>query len=301
VPEIVEGVTFNLPRAHRQHRGGGLPGLDLRLLVDAQDQGVIRWDQIEPEDVAHLLHEQRIMRQLERFGAVRLEGEGAPDPRDRALAQACGLGERASTPVCRVARRRLQGQHDSPLNVGIGDRARCSRAWLIQQAVEPAFGKALAPGRDGRPADLQCACHRAVGGSGFGARQHNPRPQGQSLGGFSAACLAGCGNSRINLLYAGSPHAPNQYVVCLQAIFRCLLACQRLAFCRGEFNWNGGGTASHDCLTGSAFLKFDLSTRTVKELLTHPTRRTAPVFNGEAPCLLHPVELMTGRIYGAED
>ena len=80
VPEIVVGVTFNLSGAHRQHWGGGLPGLDLRLLVDAQDQGSIRWGQIEPDDVLHLLHEQRIMRQLERLGAVRLEGEGPPDP-----------------------------------------------------------------------------------------------------------------------------------------------------------------------------------------------------------------------------
>ena len=40
------------------------PGLDLRLLVDAQDQRAIRRGQVKPDDVAQLLDEQRVMESL---------------------------------------------------------------------------------------------------------------------------------------------------------------------------------------------------------------------------------------------
>jgi hypothetical protein len=57
--------------------------LDLALLVDAQHEGAVGRRHVEPDDVAHLVHEQRIARQLEALDAVRLQAESLPDPMDR--------------------------------------------------------------------------------------------------------------------------------------------------------------------------------------------------------------------------
>ena len=48
-------------------------------LVDTEHQGAVRRRQIEPNDVADLVHEVRIAGELEGLRAVRLHAEGAPD------------------------------------------------------------------------------------------------------------------------------------------------------------------------------------------------------------------------------
>src|SRR3978361_807856 len=77
---VVVGLAFGLARAHRQHGLCAVEGLDLGLLVDAQHQGPVGWLKVEPDDVAHLLDEERVGRELERLCPVGLQAEGAPDP-----------------------------------------------------------------------------------------------------------------------------------------------------------------------------------------------------------------------------
>src|SRR5580700_2420761 len=64
-------------------------GLDLGILVHAQDQGVLRGRHVEADDVADLADELRVRAQLPGLHDVRLEAEGLPDPRGRRLRQAC--------------------------------------------------------------------------------------------------------------------------------------------------------------------------------------------------------------------
>ena len=78
---VVVRVPLGLPRPQRQDRRAAIERLNLRLLIDAQDQGAVRRMQIQPDDVADLLDEQRVLRQLEGLGPVRLQGERAPDAR----------------------------------------------------------------------------------------------------------------------------------------------------------------------------------------------------------------------------
>ena len=75
-------------RQHRQHRGGAIECLDLRLLVHAQHHRPFRRVEIQADDVADLVDEQRIFRQFPRVLAVRLQSERPPDPRYRGLGQA---------------------------------------------------------------------------------------------------------------------------------------------------------------------------------------------------------------------
>ena len=107
MPHIVVRVAFDLPGPHRQERLRAIQRLDLRLLVDGQHQGAVRRIEIEPDDVAHLLDEQRIFRDLERFAPMGLECKGAPDPAHRALTQPGPLRHGACAPVRRIGGQRV--------------------------------------------------------------------------------------------------------------------------------------------------------------------------------------------------
>ena len=58
---------------HRQHGAGTSQRLDLKLLVDAQHYRALAGIQVEVDDVVDLLHEQRVLGQLEPIDPVRLE------------------------------------------------------------------------------------------------------------------------------------------------------------------------------------------------------------------------------------
>ena len=62
---VVVAAPLRLPGAHRQEGLGTVQGLDLALFVDTENQGTIRRRQIQTDDVADLLHEEGIARQLE--------------------------------------------------------------------------------------------------------------------------------------------------------------------------------------------------------------------------------------------
>ena len=75
----------------------------------------------KPDDVADLLHELRIRRELERLGAMRLQPERPPDAADHRVTHARRLGHRPRAPVRLARRRRLERLHDDRLDLLIGD------------------------------------------------------------------------------------------------------------------------------------------------------------------------------------
>src|ERR671915_439297 len=60
VAHVVVGVALGHPRHQRQDRRRAIERLDLRLLVDAHDDRGVGRVEIEPDDVAHLVDEQRV-------------------------------------------------------------------------------------------------------------------------------------------------------------------------------------------------------------------------------------------------
>jgi hypothetical protein len=87
MPLVVVGAALGQARQHRQDRLGAVQRLDLGLLVHAQHHRPLGRVVIQPDDIDDLLDKQRIGRQLEAVGQVRLEAEVPPDPPDRRLAQ----------------------------------------------------------------------------------------------------------------------------------------------------------------------------------------------------------------------
>ena len=145
---VVMGAPLDLTRSHRQQRLGAVERLDLRLLVDAQHQSPLWRRQVEADDVAHLLDEQRIVRQLERLAAVRLQSERAPDAVDGRWRVADRPAIARKRPVRRAGRGRLQGQADGLGDRVVADPAGCPGTWLVEQPIQPLRGEAPPPLRD---------------------------------------------------------------------------------------------------------------------------------------------------------
>jgi hypothetical protein len=66
------GLALGHARHQRQDRRRSLQRLDLGLLIDAEDDCRFGRVEVEPDDVAHLVDELRIGRELEVLGPVGL-------------------------------------------------------------------------------------------------------------------------------------------------------------------------------------------------------------------------------------
>ena len=114
-----------VPLVVMDHRSGAalfqlaaVERLDLALFVDAEDDGVRRWIDIEADRVAQLADKFGVLGKLELANAMGLQPMGAPDALDRTDADAGRLGHGRARPVRGLARRRCKGQSDDAL----GDR-----------------------------------------------------------------------------------------------------------------------------------------------------------------------------------
>jgi hypothetical protein len=138
-------AALRQPDLHGQDRGAAIQRLNLALLINAQHQRALGWIEIQTDDVTDLVDEQRVLRQLERLDAMRLQREGPPHARDRGLAHAGRFGHRPRAPVRRVAWRRLQRHRDYALDVRVADLSRRPRPRFIDQPVEALPHEARAP------------------------------------------------------------------------------------------------------------------------------------------------------------
>jgi hypothetical protein len=184
VADVVVGHPGRGRGQHWQARGGPVQGLDLRLLVHAQDQGVLRRRHVEADDVAGLADELRVGAQLPGLDEVRLEAEGPPDPRDRRLGQAGLRRHRPGRPVrvlpAALLRQRPRDQH---FHLLVGDLPRRPGPRRVTEAVQPALREPDPPLADRLP--RQPGPGRDPGQRRdpvlVRAGQHHPGPPGQRL------------------------------------------------------------------------------------------------------------------------
>ena len=160
----------------RQRLLGALQRLDLALLINRQDHGVVGWIDIQPDYVAHLVDEGGIARDLETLDQMRLQPMLVPDLLDAGLAQANRPGQAARAPVRGVGRHRALRALHHRAHLVRPDRRRPAGAWPVAQQAIHAFGDEPVPPPPHRAlgfADLTHDRHRA---NTRGRQQHNPRP-----------------------------------------------------------------------------------------------------------------------------
>ena len=145
VADVIVGLLLGETGPQGKHRPSVVQRLDLALLVHAQHYGVLGRVQIQTHNIAHLLYEERIGRELEILCAVGLQTESAPDAGHGHVRQFHGLAQRTGAPVGGVRRLRLQGARHHLFHLGIGDLARWAGAGLIHQTFQAGGAKALPP------------------------------------------------------------------------------------------------------------------------------------------------------------
>jgi len=141
---VVVRATLRQARLHGQHRSGPVQRLDLRLLIDAQHDRVLRRRQVEPDDIDDLADQLRVGGELERLNppwrdavvTPRLRHGPVTDPQVPAQESARPVGQ----PV--LLRRRLERRGD---DVAVIDRPRATRARIIVQPRDPLRGVPIAP------------------------------------------------------------------------------------------------------------------------------------------------------------
>ena len=185
VPHVVEAAPLGYPGHHRQHRGGPLQGLDLRLLIDREDRRVRRRREVQAHHVADLIDEQRVGGDLEILGAPWLQPECPPDAVHAGRGDAHLPGQLPLGPVRGALRDLFQRPHHRLFYLGIADRARDPRARLVTEPVQPPDQEPGPPLPHRAPVDAQPRRHGRIT-TAFGACQHDPCPQRQALRGAAA-------------------------------------------------------------------------------------------------------------------
>ena len=123
---VTVGHGAGPPLLHRQHRLGAIERLNLALLINRQNDGVVRRIDIEADDVTQLGDELRVIGQLELTHPVGLQPVGPPDALHRADADPDCSGHGRAGPMGCVRRRSSQGQGCHALD-NLGCQRRDSR------------------------------------------------------------------------------------------------------------------------------------------------------------------------------
>jgi hypothetical protein len=138
--------AFNIAQAHRQHGLGPFQRLALALLVHAEHNRVHRRIKVEPHDIAELLDEEGIGRELEGILPMRLKAKGREVAMDARLGDARRRGHRADAPMGRsILGLRLQGSVDQLGDLLVGDRARRAGPQFVVEARDPALDESPPP------------------------------------------------------------------------------------------------------------------------------------------------------------
>lgn len=179
--DVIMGDTFDIAQPHGQYGLGTVQCLYLGFLIDAQDHGVVRWVEVEPDDVAHFFDEEGIVGDLEVALAMRLDTEEIEPTLDGAFGHARLLGHGAYAPMRGIGRFRLERPIDDLGHLLILIRSRTATSQLVMQALDAEFDVPFAPFADGilvQPHAL------GDGGVGFtiGTGQYDLGTLNQSMG-----------------------------------------------------------------------------------------------------------------------
>src|SRR4030095_3324694 len=180
VAGVIMCPPFRLSWTHRKNWLLAIEGLNLRLLIDTHDERLVGWIKIQSDDIANLLDEQRILRQLERLRPMGLQCEGSPDSAYSSLAEPASLRHRSSAPMCGVLRFCLKRKTEDTFNISIGNLARGSGTGFVKQPIHAPREKALTPTADHLSCHSLFTSHLAVRMAG-GTAQHDTRPLSQGL------------------------------------------------------------------------------------------------------------------------
>lgn len=135
---------------------GSVKGLDLAFLVHAQNQGLVRRIQIQPDDIAQLLHEAFVPAEFKGAYQMGLQVVSLPDSPDGRFTQLLGFGHRPGTPMRCVRGLGVKSRFDHGVNFSLRDFRNTTRpGGVFFQAGKTESQKTLSPQLDGGTRDVQ--------------------------------------------------------------------------------------------------------------------------------------------------
>jgi hypothetical protein len=155
--------------------------LDLALLIDGKHQRLLRWIDVQADDVLDLRDEVGIVGDLEAAHQVRLEAMFGPDALHARVADAHFFRHRSHAPVRGIGGTLLHGLLDDLELHGSAERLSARRLGAaFDQTIDAGLGKIVLPAPDGglRNPDLTHDRHDAMT---VRRHQHDPRPLGDLL------------------------------------------------------------------------------------------------------------------------
>ena len=164
-----------------------LQRLNRGLLVDAQHQRVLRWIQIQADDIRRLRRKLRVGRNAKATPPGQTDAVLPQDPPDGIVTHVAEmLGQHAAVPTRKAGGRRpIQRGQNAALRLRVV-AGRLARPRRILQPDHPRLRKAGPPLPGHRLAASHTHSDRLVA-QAFGGQQHNPRAQHESLFGRAGA------------------------------------------------------------------------------------------------------------------
>lgn len=154
--DIIMGHCSTAASLQGQTGLGSVKGLDLAFLVHAQNQGLVRRIEVEPDDIAQLLHKAFVPAEFKGSDQMGLQVVSLPDSPDGRFTQLLGFGHRPGTPMRRVRRRGVKSRFDHGVNFSLRDFRNTTRpGGVFFQAGKTESQKTLSPQLDGGTRDLQ--------------------------------------------------------------------------------------------------------------------------------------------------
>ncbi len=141
---IVVGLARRRTWSQRQQRSGAVESLDLSFLVKAQNHGMCRWIQVQPDDVAYLLSSAGVGAELECLEAVGLKCVRPPDPVHGGMGQPNALCEFPGAPVGQARGRWFQRECDDPSAFRFRQPRWTARTRLVEKSTQALLGVATA-------------------------------------------------------------------------------------------------------------------------------------------------------------
>ena len=177
---VVVGSALDLPRPEREHRLGSVEGLDLGLLVDREDHGIVRRMQVQADDILNLLRKLGIFADLEGLQSMRLEISCGPNLSHLMDGDVTSFRHQAKTPVRGLFGDPMNGQIQNHFGFDRRNSPRAAGSFLVLQTVEPVFAVAVTPAIDGSFGISRLCCN-LVGGESVGEEEDDPCSIGDFL------------------------------------------------------------------------------------------------------------------------
>jgi hypothetical protein len=178
---VIVGHRAGAVLLHGQAGLGAVEGLNLALFVNAQDQGLVRRIEIEPDHVLHLGGKVAVARDLESLDQMRFEPVRTPDALDAAVGDPGRRRHAAQAPMGRIRRLLVQRHMHHLFDLsGVSGLTRDGRVASFSNPSTP-----LATYRRRQRADREQALvyrrRNPLRRQPLARQQHDPRPPNHLL------------------------------------------------------------------------------------------------------------------------